>query len=75
MPRPASSLGVPQSSNTSQKMSVATLPYFRSSSSLFQCAHDCFIEENTTEEELSSIAVLVQQQLEEALANLSDDEK
>lgn len=68
--RPVSSLGVDHSQESSKKMSTTTLPLFRSSSSLFQCAHDCFIEENTAEEELSSLAVLVQQQLEEALGSL-----
>ena len=68
--RPVSSLGVIQSPDGHQKMSAATLPHFRSSSSLFQCAHDCFVEENTAEEELSSLAVLVQTQLEEALGSL-----
>ena len=68
--RPASSLGTDQAQESTKKMSSTTLPLFRSSSSLFQCAHDCFVEEDTAEEELSSLALLVQQQLEEALGSL-----
>ena len=65
-----STLGVDQVQESSKKISTTTLPLFRISSSLFHCAHDCFIEENTAEEEVSSLAVLVQQQLEEALGSL-----
>ena len=68
--RPASSLGGDQAQESTRNMSTTTLPLFSSSSSLFQCAHDCFVEENTAEEELSSLALLVQQQLEEALGSL-----
>ena len=68
MLRPVSSLE--QTEERNKKVSTITLPLIRSSSSLFQCPHDCFVEENKDEEELSSLAVLVHQQLEEALGSL-----
>ena len=58
------------SQEKNKKMSSTTLPLFRSSSSLFQCPHDCFVEENTAGEDMRSLAVIVQQQIGDKIDNL-----
>ena len=66
--RPVSSMEHSEEKN--KKMSSTTLPLFRSSSSLFQCPHDCFVEENTDGEDMRSLAVIVQQQIGDRIDSL-----
>ena len=66
--RPVSSMEHSQEKN--KKVSSTTLPLFRSSSSLFQCPHDCFVEENTDGEDMRSLAVIVQQQIGDRIDSL-----
>ena len=82
--RPVSSMGlslVPEGSKNLQKLSVLTLPGYRptSSSSLFDCPHDCFerdkhthVEEEKEMEDLNDFARVVQQELDAALNNLDN---
>ena len=58
------------SQEKNKKVSTTTLPLFRSSSSLFQCPHDCFVEENTDGEDMRSLAVIVQQQIGDKIDTL-----
>ena len=63
-----------------QKLSVQTLPGYRiaSSSSLFDCPHDCFaeraehthLEEEAEMDNLNQFARVVQEELEQALHSL-----
>ena len=59
-----------QSQERNKKVSTTTLPLFRSSSSLFQCPHDCFVEDNTDGEDMRSLAVIVQQQIGDRIDTL-----
>ena len=81
--RPVSSMGVnvfPNGHRDMQKLSVQTLPGYRiaSSSSLFDCPHDCFaeraehthLEEEAEMDNLNQFARVVQEELEQALHSL-----